>query len=300
MGNKTTKIFLIVVLSILALFLTFVFVALLTNRINIKNYSHLNFNLRTSKELAYDKEFDVIFNEIEVNTKSSDIEIVKGKNDKTIEVKIYGKKDLLSVSNTDSLLRINVDAESCVGFCFNKDISKIVLYLPENYSNKLIINNSFGDVDIADFKKANMMVKLDSGDIKISSANSIVIENNSGDINVTNIVEDLELENNNGDVRVNEVKSMKATIKHGDINVKKVTGSLSINNDSGDIDIDKLSIEEDSYILSKLGDIKINSTNEIFINAKSNLGEIRVNSNYRNANVTLTIESKSGDVIVKN
>ena len=46
--------------------------------------------------------------------------------------------------------------------------------------------------------------------------------------------------------------------------------------------------------------MKIHSTNEIYIDAKVDLGDVHINNNYRHSNTTLNIEVDSGDITIKN
>ena len=64
--------------------------------------------------------------------------------------------------------------------------------------------------------------------------------------------------------------------------------------------IDSLNLKENSSIHNSYGDIKIGSTNEIYINAKTSLGDTKINNNYQKSDVTLTIDNSCGDIRVNN
>ena len=75
---------------------------------------------------------------------------------------------------------------------------------------------------------------------------------------------------------------------------------MQIKEDCGDVKIDSLNLKENSSIHNSYGDIKIGSTNEIYINAKTSLGDTKINNNYQKSYVTLTIDNSCGDIRVNN
>ena len=66
------------------------------------------------------------------------------------------------------------------------------------------------------------------------------------------------------------------------------------------IKIDKVQIAEDSYIKSDYGDVRIKETNDIYIDAKTDLGDVKINTNNRHSEITLKIEGDCGDIKVEN
>ena len=97
MKNKTIKIVLIIFLSLLAIALGSFLAIVLTN----KNYKlgYLNlFSNKASNQLVFNKQYDVVFNNINIESKSSNINIKKS-NDSKIRVNIYGEKDKVKVNN---------------------------------------------------------------------------------------------------------------------------------------------------------------------------------------------------------
>ena len=267
MNNKTPKIILIVLLSILVIGLSIFFVNILTNK-NFR-FGHFSFGHKVSNELVFNQEYEAIFDIIKIDSKSSDIEIKEG-NESKVKVVIYGDKDETNVE------------------------------LPSSYSGNINIENNYGDVNIGNFDNLILDAKLDAGDIKVDSLKSGKIKNSYGDIKILGYSKELEIDQDCGDVEVSEVDRIKLENNYGDIDIGKVNEHLQIKEDCGDVKIDSLNLKENSSIHNSYGDIKIGSTNEIYINAKTSLGDTKINNNYQKSYVTLTIDNSCGDIRVNN
>lgn len=297
MNNKTLKIILIIFLSILVIGLSVFFVNILTNK-NFR-FGHFSFGHKVSNELVFNQEYEAIFDIIKIDSKSSDIEIKEG-NESKVKVVIYGDKDETNVEIVNNKLNIKSNEKKCIGFCFNMTIAKIEVYLPSSYSGNINIENNYGDVNIGNFDNLILDAKLDAGDIKVDSLKSGKIKNSYGDIKILGYSKELEIDQDCGDVEVSEVDKIKLENNYGDIDIGKVNEYLQIKEDCGDVKIDSLNLKENSSIHNSYGDIKIGSTNEIYINAKTSLGDTKINNNYQKSYVTLTIDNSCGDIRVNN
>ena len=297
MNNKTPKIILIVFLSILVIGLSIFFVNILTNK-NFR-FGHFSFGHKVSNELVFNQEYETIFDTIKIDSKSSDIEIKEG-NESKVKVVIYGDKDETNVEIVNNKLNIKSNEKKCIGFCFNMTIAKIEVYLPNGYSGNINIENNYGDVNIGNFDNLILDATLDAGDIKVDSLKSGKIKNSYGDIKILGYSKELEIDQDCGDVEVSEVDRIKLENNYGDIDIGKVNEYLQIKEDCGDVKIDSLNLKENSSIHNSYGDIKIGSTNEIYINAKTSLGDTKINNNYQKSYVTLTIDNSCGDIRVNN
>ena len=297
MNNKTLKIILIIFLSILVIGLSVFFVNILTNK-NFR-FGHFSFGHKVSNELVFNQEYETIFDTIKIDSKSSDIEIKEG-NESKVKVVIYGDKDETNVEVVNNKLNIKSNEKKCIGFCFNMTIAKIEVYLPNGYSGNINIENNYGDVNIGNFDNLILDATLDAGDIKVDSLKSGKIKNSYGDIKILGYSKELEIDQDCGDVEVSEVDRIKLENNYGDINIGTVNEYLQIKEDCGDVKIDSLNLKENSSIHNSYGDIKIGSTNEIYINAKTSLGDTKINNNYQKSDVTLTIDNSCGDIRINN
>ena len=297
MNNKTLKIILIIFLSLLVIGLSIFFVNILTNK--DFRFGHFSFGHKVSNELVFNQEYETIFDTIKIDSKSSDIEIKEG-NESKVKVVIYGDKDETNVEIVNNKLNIKSNEKKCIGFCFNMTIAKIEVYLPNGYSENINIENNYGDVNIGNFDNLILDATLDAGDIKVDSLKSGKIKNSYGDIKILGYSKELEIDQDCGDVEVSEVDRIKLENNYGDINIGKVNEYLQIKEDCGDVKIDSLNLKENSSIHNSYGDIKIGSTNEIYINAKTSLGDTKINNNYQKSDVTLTINNSCGDIRINN
>lgn len=297
MNNKTLKIILIIFLSLLVIGLSVFFVNILTNK--DFRFGHFSFGHKVSNELVFNQEYETIFDTIKIDSKSSDIEIKEG-NESKVKVVIYGDKDETNVEVVNNKLNIKSNEKKCIGFCFNMTIAKIEVYLPNGYSGNINIENKYGDVNIGNFDNLILDATLDAGDIKVDSLKSGKIKNSYGDIKILGYSKELEIDQDCGDVEVSEVDRIKLENNYGDINIGKVNEYLQIKEDCGDVKIDSLNLKENSSIHNSYGDIKIGSTNEIYINAKTSLGDTKINNNYQKSDVTLTIDNSCGDIRINN
>ena len=297
MNNKTPKIILIVFLSILVIGLSIFFVNILTNK-NFR-FGHFSFGHKVSNELVFNQEYETVFDTIKIDSKSSDIEVKEG-NESKVKVVIYGDKDETNVEVVNNKLNIKSNEKGCIGFCFNMTIAKIEVYLPSSYSGNINIENNYGDVNIGNFDNLILYATLDAGDIKVDSLKTGKIKNSYGDIKISGYSKELNIDQDCGDVEVSEVDRIKLENNYGDINIGKVNEYLQIKEDCGDVEIASLNLKENSSIHNSYGDIKIGSTNEIYINAKTSLGDTKVNNNYQKSDVTLTIDNSCGDIRVNN
>ena len=84
----------------------------------------------------------------------------------------------------------------------------------------------------------------------------------------------------------------------GNTEVGTILNKCNIDTDCGNITIDNLEIKENSTIKSDLGDVEIKETNDIYIDAKVDLGHVEINNNNRNSDITLKIDSDCGNVKV--
>lgn len=278
MKNKGLIIFLIVILSILALAITGGMFWLLSGRGGFGFFGIHSSSVST--ELVYDKTYEDLFKEIRIDSDAGDIYIKHSTNGE-VSVKIYGETNQLDVNDKDNL-SIKYVAKKCIGFCFNIQKSKIEITLPESFNGKINIVNKYGDTSIAEFLNATADVSHHYGDISLDGINKGKIVNSCGDINI-------------GTINVAEVKN-----NYGDIEIKKVLSSLNVEADCGDIEIKDLTIEKNSQIENSLGDISIGKTNDILIDAKTSLGDVYIRNNNYKSDITLSIDNSCGDITVKN
>ena len=299
MKNKKLTYLLIILLSVIVLGLSIFLVILLINNKILNSFNLFSFKNNINNNLVLNKTYENGFKNIIVESNLSDIEI-KNNNNKEIKILIYGNNDKFKIENNNEVLNLQYKEKSCTFLCFTIKNSKIEIYLPKDYDQNVDIFNNYGDINIGSFKKLNSSINTDSGDIKISFLNKANIKNKYGDIKISEYIKNLKVITNSGDIKVSKGSFINIKNSYGDIDIDKVNNYLDIDSNSGDIKIDKLLLKKNSSIINKYGDIKINGTNKIYIDAKTRYGDTNINNNYRESDIVLTIKNSSGDIKVNN
>ena len=270
--DRTLTIVRIVLLSILVLILSGVLILFMTK----------GFNFEFGKaELIYDEVIKEEFDKIDIQTESLDIRFEKSNNEE-VSVKIYDDEDNEpTVKVEDNTLKVVSKNRRVIHFGFNFKTSEIVISLPSSLYD-LVIDSKSGDITSSvDFK--TISIKSTSGDIEIGSATDIDIKSTSGDI------------------KVDEGDTIAIESTSGDIFINKVTSKLNIESTSGDIKVSDLSLTDNSTIKAISGDVDIKSDSEdIYYDAHATSGDIKIDNNNRHAEVELEINTKSGDITVRN
>ena len=295
MKNKGLIITLISILSLLAI----AFIVLMILLMNGKIKTHFfNFSNKVSTELIMDETYENNFTKININVSTSDVNILVANDDK-IRVVVYGDKERLDIKDETQELYILFKEKKCFGFCFNITKNKVDVYVPKNYDKDILVNNDYGNIEISEFKDANIEVNEDCGDVHIGAGNNVTVDNSYGDIKIDK-ANKIDVKESAGDVKVGTVSIAQIENNFGDIIIENVTSSLDISDDCGYIKINSVNLEKDSKIVNNFGDIKIGSTNDIYIDAKTDLGSVKINNNNHKSDVTLKLENDCGDIKVNN
>lgn len=292
MKNKKLIIFLIVLLVIICIILVGFMISLLNGRFRFGFWHNV------SDELVIDKEYDENFDKIVIKSGAADVYVHESSNDK-FKVVAYGEKEKIDIKVDNDQLTIESYLKKSSFIFFNNKIAKIEVYIPQDYDKELNINNNFGNIEIEEFSKANIKVEEDCGDVTIKSGNKVVVHNSYGDIKVEEALE-ADIKQSAGDVEIGKVRDIKVKNNYGDIKIGKVENSLSVEEDCGDVKIDDLVLNKSATIKNSFGEIKIGSTNEIYIDAKTDLGDVKIENNYNKSDITLKLENSCGDIKVNN
>lgn len=295
MKNKGLIITLIIILSLLSISLIIFMVGMLSNSFHLPSFGYVH---KVSTELVLDEVYENTFDTIDIKSDASDISIEHSE-DGNVRVVVYGDKEKVRVENNEDKLNIYSETKRCHFFCIDFRISKIVVYLPEEYNNEIEINNKYGDIKIGDFSNATIKVDENCGDVKITGGRIVEVSNDFGDVSIDH-ADSVNVKEDAGDVKIGTVKDVDIKNSYGDIKISRVDNYLNVESSCGDVKINSLSLNKNSSIKNDLGDIEIGSTNEIFIDAKVSLGDIDISHNYNKSDITLKIKNDCGDIKVKN
>ena len=274
MKNRTLSIVMILLIVLCIGFLTYFMIHAM------KDNSFILFGKKTViDEISYDTEYDEEINYISIDGNLANVNIKESDTNK-FKLLIHSKKDKTDVKINNKKLYIHTEMDTCKFLCFNEKVAQIDIYVPREYKDEIKINNSIGDIKIANIESLNLNIETKTGDIKIDKVLKCYIKTKTGDINI-NSVDDLEIET-----------------KVGDIEIASVTGVLDIETKTGDIKINNVEIKDNSHITTDVGDIKIKNTYDIYVDAKTDVGDTKVNNNNRKSEIELSIKTRVGDIKV--
>ena len=106
------------------------------------------------------------------------------------------------------------------------------------------------------------------------------------------------VKNNYGDIKIDNFKEATMEIEEDCGEVSVVSGkNIVVKNNYGDIKIGEAKF---ANIKESCGNIDIGKTNQIYIDAKTDLGQVEIGRNWRTAQTILTIKNNCGDIEVEN
>lgn len=166
---------------------------------------------------------------------------------------------------------------------------------------RLDIDNSSGDVNVANLRASESKIEASSGNVTLKSIiANLDVETSSGDIEIDGLVGDSEIESTSGEQDITDVRgSLEAQASSGDITITNFKGDLDLEATSGDIDLrggegeldvrttsgeidgDDITLTGDANFDASSGNIEIDFTNDLndlsfFLTATS--GDLEVGS----------------------
>lgn len=266
MKNKGLIITLIILLSIIIFFLVMFLVMSLNGKMDFKNGI---FSIGSkSINIIYDKQFELEdIKDIDIKQDAGDIIIKESEND-NIKVVLYGENEedaQVELNNGKLSIDNTYRRKSFVFFNFGVTTNDIIIYMPSNYSNEIKVKNDYGKCEMTDLENATVNIDCNAGNVELG-----------------------------------KIKNATLKCDYGNIEIKEILNKCDIKANCGNIKIDKISIRENSNIKADLGDVDINSTNDIYIDADVELGKTNINKNNRNAETTLKINCDCGNVTINN
>ena len=270
MGNGL-KITLVVLLSIITIGL----IGLLS--VMLVRGEKFEFVFATSAKLIEEKTIEDI-KDINVNVNYVDIEINES-DDEVINVKIYSDNASSHSIKDGETLDVELKEKSKFISLFSRG-PKIVITVPKYYDKKVNVKGDVLDVRGTGCENLILYTDFSTGDVKVE------------EMNIANI------KLSTGDVKLEKVNDLVVSHSTGDIKVREVNKSINIKSNVGDIKIENLYIEEDGLIKLSTGDVKISKVNSIYVDAKTDVGDIRIQGTDRKSDIVLTITNHIGDVKV--
>ena len=182
MKNNDGKIAILILIAIVVTILVSILVFIIINR--DKNYKIVFFAFGKKEEMLFQKEYSISeVEDINVIATSSKVKVVEGTNDK-VKVTVYGAEGETVKSGMQDK-KLNVEKENnrlyiLALFIYYRE--EIIIELPKEYSNKLQIKTSSGNVEMIDLEEASIQVETTSGKITCGNMKNGNLKTTSGGI----------------------------------------------------------------------------------------------------------------------
>ncbi|MFK7953529.1 MAG: DUF4097 domain-containing protein [Ekhidna sp.] len=164
---------------------------------------------------------------------------------------------------------------------YNMKESRIDLTIMDGVS--LDIDNSSGDIKVANLRANESRIKATSGDITLRSVvANLKVETSSGDIDIDGLTGDSRIESTSGDQKLTSTKGnietrassgdidvvefnglVEITATSGDIEIKRGVGRLKVQTSSGSIDGSGIELKGNANFRATSGDVEIDFINDI-------------------------------------
>lgn len=192
----------------------------------------------------------------------------------------------------------------------------VVITLPENVIEELVVSSDVSDVTISGQKIRSISVKESSADVILSDCegDDIQIENTNGNVRLENITADLKAELQNGDLQLldssggslyttnqngnieasgADYSGIDAACENGNIDLKRVkTDSVSVSNENGNVSLE-LNGKQAAF------DYDITNSNGKVVIGNSTVGTFQTEFQFsNNAGKQLTADMGNGDLTV--
>lgn len=259
MKSKTGIILSIALLLLLILVLsTFLISYLVTGRSFTISWGHFQ-----SSNSIFNTTFTLEeVNEIHLSQEYGDITIEES-SDNSIRLVVYGENaDQVDWDLANQKLELQTKGKKRV-FFFPNQKSQIVLYLPTAFAGQVSVKIDCGSCQIEDFFQTSFSIDCDAGNVEMGS-----------------------------------VKNATVKCDCGNIEIEEITNQCNLRANLGNIDIGKLNLQENSNIRVDMGNITVEETNDIYIDAHVDLGDLNIRQNNRNAPITLTVKCNCGNISI--
>lgn len=275
MKNKGLLITLLTLIGLLIIGLVTVMILFMNGKLNFDN---IKFMSGESTNLIFEENYETELHNIKIDSDIYSIKFIHSE-DEFAHVRIYSDNNKIKdVTNDGSKLDIQVREKNHISI-FNFVTPVVYIELPANFVGEFNITSDVGNVHIDEFDNAALKLSADVGNTKIKSINTIEADADVGNITIEK-VKYAFIETNTGNIKINEVNNFK------------------LEADTGNITIEKAYLESDSKIKTDTGNIKIKKTNDVYINAKADVGNTKVNNSNRKADIELNIKTDTGNIKV--
>ncbi len=219
MANRGVKIFLIIILTIIAIILMNIMILKIMNKdLKIDIFA---FGNKTEKIFENEYEINGIKN-MNIDSFSSNIKFIEGEKDK-IRVTAYGAKDEnISVAINGDSLDIKKDNQVLhifMLFCWYRE--EIVVEIPKSFEGNIRLSASSGNIEVIDLENSNLNLEASSGNIRCGNMINGNIKTSSGNINAGS-GKDINIKASSGSIKAGKVEKGTANTSSGSIKIDEL------------------------------------------------------------------------------
>lgn len=253
------------------------------------------------------------FKNIEVDIADAKIEVIPS-NEYKLEIESLEGKNITHEIQKDTLIINDESSNHKITFAMNLvgyiQSTIIRVYVPKDHHfDEVTIANDFGDIKLDGMNTKKLTIYSSDGDVAIKDihSNVVLVENDFGDVTATKVnTNDFILESNDGDAELSQMEiatSATLTNSFGETSLQDFTSKdTKIESSDGEISIEGELLGK-TRIKSSFGDIDLGLTNkesELNYTIQNDFGNIEVNGNEFESNVTNTADTGNKIDIVSN
>lgn len=258
----------------------------LVSFITIMSFCKWDFTTLNTREIETNSyELQEEFNNIEIDTDTSDINFIlsENENNKVICIEESKMKHNVKVENNTLSIKIinNKKWYDYIGINWSKP--KITLYLSKTLYENLIVENDTGDIIVPkEFSFNNIDIKSSTGRITnySNATESIKLKASTGDIKLENVTtKSLDISVSTGDVVLNKINC------EGNIFIEVSTGNVTLtevhcknfktDGNTGKVTLNSVIVENKININRSTGDIKFDRCDAKEIEIETDTGDVK-------------------------
>ena len=264
MRSKGLIITLIILLVIIIVILIGFLVLCLNGTINFNGGFRL-FSGRKSDKIIYNETYNLEdVNLINISQDAGDV-IIENNEENIIKVEVYGEdKEDVQITFGNNELNVEYKNKNSGFFNFNSTYGDIKIYAPASFTGKIKIENDAGETKISNFENANIELDCDAGNVRIDKVKNVKVKCDAGNVEIGTISNQCDMKMNCGNLRVGE-----------------------------------MNLNADSYVKADMGNINIKKINDIYVDAKADLGRCNIGKSVRSSNVTLSVDCDMGNIDIE-
>lgn len=264
MKSKGLIITLIILLIIIIAILIGFLVLCLNGTISFNGGFRL-FSGRKSDKIIYNETYNLEdVNLINISQDAGDV-IIENTEENNIKVEVYGEdKEDAKISFENNELNIEYKNKNSGFFNFNSTYGDIKIYAPSSFAKRIKIENDAGETKIKNFENADIDLDCDAGNVKID-----------------------------------RVKNLKVKCDAGNAEVGTILNQCNMKMNCGNLRVDEMNLNADSYIEADMGNISIRKINDVYVDAKADMGRCNIGKSIRSSNVTLSVDCDMGNIDIE-